>query len=203
MCSILKNLCCRIKALKKNHASDNYLKEFQHLKQTVQKPCCSSCCLPVIALILVPVTLLIPLKCSGDRYVVDAVTEKHLSISQSGDTTKNNSIETLDNKADTIFALQQNMAIQDNRNDWLLSLYCLLAAIIILIATLLCVKLLVPYWLKIAELNDKQVDRLTRMAEDRLDFERLPRRTEITILEKQAKVNMEKELKANQCNQQQ
>lgn len=79
--------------------------------------------------------------------------------------------------------------------NWLLILFFLLYTVIILIATIIVVRNLRPYWIKVAELNDKQIERLTKLAEDRLEYERLPSKTAINIMERQAKVNMEREIK--------
>ena len=48
-----------------------------------------------------------------------------------------------------------------------------------------------PYWTKITEINDKHRERLTRMAEERLEGERLSKKTEIDIYERQARANIE------------
>lgn len=75
-------------------------------------------------------------------------------------------------------------------------LFLIIYAVIILIATIIIVRNVSPYWIKVAELNDKQIERLTRLAEDRLEYERLSNKTAIDIMARQAKVNMEKELKS-------
>ena len=80
--------------------------------------------------------------------------------------------------------------------NWILMLFLIIYAVIILIATIIIVRNVSPYWIKVAELNDKQIERLTRLAEDRLEYERLSNKTAIDIMARQAKVNMEKELKS-------
>lgn len=72
-----------------------------------------------------------------------------------------------------------------------------LGAIIIMIAAAFLLRFLVPYWIKIAELNDKHRERLTRLVEERLDYERLPKKTAIGIMERQSKANIDKELRNN------
>ena len=89
------------------------------------------------------------------------------------------------------------LCLFEDKKFWGMLLLGLLCAIIILIAAAFILKFLVPYWSKIAELNDKHRESLTRLAEERLDYERLPKKTAIGIMERQSKANIEKNLKNN------
>lgn len=79
--------------------------------------------------------------------------------------------------------------------DWQLFVYLILAAIILLLATVFLIKPLAPYWVKIVEINDKQKERLERIAQERIENEQLSEKTRISLIERQAKSVMDEDMK--------
>lgn len=93
-----------------------------------------------------------------------------------------------------LLPLQCSLQITSPKSElWLLVSYRIAAAIILLLAIVFLLKYMVPYWIKMAELNDKQKDKMLRICEERYDEEREKSR----ILEKQFRNNSEEESKEN------
>ena len=84
--------------------------------------------------------------------------------------------------------------------EWPSAVYGIVLAIIILLAVVFMLKHLVPYWIRIAELNDKQKERLIKLAEERLEFDRLGERTKIGIMERLARVEMDEKTRDEENN---
>lgn len=79
--------------------------------------------------------------------------------------------------------------------DWQLFVYLILAAIILLLATVFLIKPLAPYWIKIAEINDKQKERLEKIAQERMENDQLSERTRTSLIERYAKTVMDEDVR--------
>lgn len=184
--------------------TDTHIKELDDFKEN--KPSCYSFWLPIVVLFILALLLFLPLQCSAqsecnccckDTQKKDTSPTIQLNINCdsllriicSDTTTMKREIEL---SSGHIIVKPHEYA------KWSLIVYRIVIAIIILIGLILMLKYLVPYWTKIAELNDKQKERLVKLAEERLEFERLPRKTEIEIMERQARANMDEDAKASE-----
>lgn len=192
MYNCLKRICCCKKSICSNSSNDEYLKEYQYFEK--QKPNYQSFLLPIIVLVVLAVLLLLPFGFSQTTCpycfkvsLAKATDPKDIDFN---DILKDVCHNTATSK-ETV-AVSSDHIVVEQYHSWPIMVFRLLGAIILLIAIVLLIKNLVPYWVRIAELNDKQNERLTRLAAERLDFERLPQKTAIDIMEKQAKINMEK-----------
>ena len=56
-------------------------------------------------------------------------------------------------------------------------------------------KYLVPYWTRIAEINERQNGKIIRLVEEEMEFEQLAKRSQIGILVKQANATIDEEAK--------
>ena len=79
--------------------------------------------------------------------------------------------------------------------DWVILVYLILAAVILLLATIFLIKRLAPYWIKIAEINDKQKERLEKIAQERIENDQLSERTRTSLIERYAKTVMDEDVK--------
>lgn len=79
--------------------------------------------------------------------------------------------------------------------DWVILVYLVLAAVILLLATHFLIKRLAPYWVKIAEINDKQKERLEKIAQERMENDQLSERTRTSLIERYAKTVMDEDVR--------
>lgn len=79
--------------------------------------------------------------------------------------------------------------------DWQIFVYLILAAIVLLLVIVFLMKLLSSYWVKIVEINDKQKDRLERLAQERIEREQLSEKTQNSLIERLAKTAMDEDVK--------
>lgn len=79
--------------------------------------------------------------------------------------------------------------------DWIFYLFLIIGGLVLLLASLFVMKQFTPYWTKIAELNDKQTERLIKLAEERLEHERYSEKVQTAIIEKYAKTLMDEDAK--------
>lgn len=183
-------------------AGYEYVQELS--KQNKVKPSCQSFWIPIVALIILAALFFIPLHCAAqttscccrDTSRVKQQVTIHFDV---------DALKLLKEvRYDTTFLKQdivvspERIAIQQQSNLWPLVIFRIACAIILLFVIILILKHLVPYWTKIAELNDKQRERMMKLAEERMEFEQLSKKTKISILEKQARANMDETAKDNE-----
>lgn len=68
-------------------------------------------------------------------------------------------------------------------------------AAILLLTVIFMLKYLVPYWTRIAEINERQNGKIIRLMEENQEFAQLAKRSQIAILVKQANTAIEEEAK--------
>lgn len=68
-------------------------------------------------------------------------------------------------------------------------------AVILLLTLIFMLKYLVPYWTRIAEINERQNGKIIRLVEEEMEFEQLAKRSQIGILVKQANATIDEEAK--------
>lgn len=197
MCKCSKKNTEKIKCPKEY--SGECLKELSYYKETKQEPSCQSFWLPIAVILLLAVLFFLPLKCSAqpsrnccyknipnnnisNTWQPNINPDSLLKIIRPDETTINREI---------VLSPGHIIVKTQEREKWSLVVCRIAFAIIVLLALIFMLKYLVPYWTRIAELNDKQKERLVKLAEERLEYERLPRKTTIDILERQARANID------------
>jgi hypothetical protein len=186
--------------------SEKLLNGLNCLKEV--KPSCHSFWIPIVALAIIALLLFLPLKCSS---------QTTCSCSNKGDTLVDKPSTTIQFNIDVPSVLKElqydtnesrqkyvvkseKITIQpyEEKSDlWPLLLYRLLAAVILLLAVIFILKYLVPYWKKIVEVNEKQNERLIKIAEEQIEFSRLREKTSISIEERQKKNDMDEVAREN------
>ena len=176
------------------------LDELSSLEQV--KPSCHSFWIPIAALAIIALLLFLPLKCSaqtmcncsnkGDTLVDKQATTIQFYLDVPS-ILKELQYDTSENKQKYVVK-SDKITIQpyEKKSElWPLLLYRLLAAVILLLATIFMLKYLVPYWKKIVEVNEKHNERLMKIAEEQIEFSRLKEKTDINIEERKEKNNMD------------
>lgn len=166
-------------------------------RQNKVKPSCQSFWIPIVALIILAALFFIPLHCAAQTTCCccrdTSMVKQQVTIQFDVDTLK--LLKAV--RYDTTFLKQdivvtpEKITIHHQSKLWPLVIFRIVCAIILLFVIIFILKYLVPYWTKIAELNDKQRERMIKLAEERMEFEQLSKKTEISILEKQARANMD------------
>ena len=194
--------------------SNDSLKELECLNEMRQKPHWRSfvvpIVIPIVMLAVLAVLLFLPLKCSSQ--VICNCCCKDTSVYKPDETVRIDIDVDLYELLSEFFSdttitdhkmviSQNQLEINAKKSDmWLLASYRLAAAIILLLAIVFLLKYLVPYWTRVSELNDKQNERILRIYEEKLEFERLPRKKEIEILERQARTDMDETVRESEHN---
>lgn len=217
MCKKINSICgflnkphrksrhCRVKIICRDWGALRYkyvneLNDFEEIR-----PSCHSFWIPLIALVVFVALLFAPLQCSSQamcnccngRNTVDKDTLSSIPFSSN--------VTFIAEKInhDTINSIvsQRQIPIQKNnqRSEIIpILIYRIVVAIILLLAIIFILKQLVPYWDKIAELNDKHKDKLIRLAEERLEFERLRDKNDINNSERKEKSTIDEMAKDNE-----
>lgn len=79
--------------------------------------------------------------------------------------------------------------------DWLFYSYLILSGVLLVLAASLIVKRLVPYWTKVADINDKMKEKLIRMEEEQLESAQLAERSKLGMEERKARAELEETAK--------
>lgn len=198
----VKIICRDIGALRYNYI--NELNDFEEFR-----PTCHSFWIPFIALLVFVALLFVPLQCSSQTMCnccneKDTVTKDTLSSvpfsSEVAFMTEKTSYDTIIlNKKSTVFQKQIPIQKNNQKNEIIpILIYRIVIAFILLLAIVLTLKQLVPYWTKITELNDKHRDKLIRLAEERLEFERLRDKNDINNNERKENFNLDEKSKDNE-----
>lgn len=142
--------------------------------QTTEKCCCKKCCYKNTGAEVSPVTIQFvdnfnkPLK----EICLDSMVKKqNIIISSDG----------------IIFTSQCKL--------WPLVIFRIALAIILLFTLMFALKFLVPYWTRIAELKDKQHERKMKYDEEEREYERLQKRTDISIQDREARADIDENAK--------
>ncbi len=164
------------------------------------KPSCHSFWLPIVVVIILAILLLFsPIKCTAQSTCNCCCKEMQrndtsiiVQFSINYDSLfKMICLDTTTLKREIELSPNHIVVKSKENTEWSLMIYRIVVAIIVLLALMLMLKYLVKYWTRIAELNDKQKERLIKLAEERMEFERLRERTNINIDEKKARADIE------------
>ena len=166
------------------------------------KPSWQSFWIPIVALIILAALFFIPLHCSAQTTCgcccKDTSSVKQpVTIKLDVDVLK--LLEGI--RYDTTFLKQdivispERITIQQESKLWPIVIFRIAGAIIILLVLIFALKYLVPYWTRIAELKDKQVERRMRQEEEQWEYEQLQNRINISMQERKARAEIDEEAK--------
>lgn len=166
------------------------------------KPLLQSFWIPIVAFVILAALFIIPLNCSAQSccncYRKDStVFNPTVTVQLDVDVLK--LLEGI--RYDSTFMKQdiiispETINIQQHSKLWPLVIFRIACAIILLLALVFTLKYLVPYWTRIAELNDKQNERKMKYDEEQKEYERLQKRTDISIQERRARAVIDENAK--------
>ena len=89
----------------------------------------------------------------------------------------------------------ETITIQQHSKLWPSVIFRIAFAIILLLALLFTLKYLVPYWTRIAELKDKEKERQMKYDEEQREYDRLQKRTDISIQDRKARADIDENAK--------
>lgn len=194
-----KILCNRIDEIKKEVLKNKHPMECNGFEKI--KPSCQSFWIPFVALIILAVLFFIPLHCAAQTTCCccrDTSRVKQQVTIQFDENVlkllKGVRCDTTFLKHDVVIS-PERITVHQQSKLWPLVIFRIACAIILLLGLVFALKYLVPYWTKIAELNDKQRERMMRLEEEQLEFKQLSRRTRIGNKERRVRANIEETAK--------
>ena len=197
-----RKLCCYQKT------DNGYLKELKFFEEI--KPTCQSLWIPIVALAVFAALLFVPLQCSSQ-------TTCKCCCSDTNNEQTTFSIQYIidlqmllkEIRSDSLFR-KRNIVISPDQITirpqiselWPLIIFRIAGATILLLAIVFILKYLVPYWMKIAEYNNRQnekiINEILRLSQEENEVRLLPRKTQIALLEKEGKTIIEERIKAKE-----